>query len=296
MWSPCKCRWVVSRLWVWPKNPGGVADFATFKRSAQVEPRWNWARSSVLWRSPVQPKEFRWLSGWWRNVLGRWRNFLLLCGMSYTEPGRVWGAWTWSINWQDVVSTCNAIPARWDCSGQLSVLQGPVLCWTILRRCVLKSEWKDLQNTWTRTLAVQNMVNFEFSHGLIHHLGNLAIQAPSGSRLPAWAGCVPVSQWCLGGVSWCLGSLLEVSGRCLHGVVLFWWFLASAFMVSRWPQWCLGGGLVVSQRFPCWYKLQGVCGVLVVSWWRRVGVEAVVLVVGWLCLSAASLRVIQIFI
>ena len=63
------------------------------------------------------------------------------------------------------------------------------------------------------------------------------------------------------------------------------------------PSWCpggLGGGLVVSQRFP--YKLQGVCGVLVVSWWRRVGgVEVVVLVVGWLCLSAASLRVIQIF-
>ena len=41
--------------------------------------------------------------------------------------------------------------------------------------------------------------------------------------------------------------------------------------------------------------LQGVRGVLVVSWWRRVGgVEAVVLVVGLLCLGSVSWRVTRI--
>ena len=97
------------------------------------------------------------------------------------------------------------------------------------------------------------MVNFEFSHGLIHHLGNLAIQAPSGSRLPAWAGCVPVSQWCLGGVlvvsrwsvvsRWCLGGLLVVSWLCLGGS---WWCLGGVSVVpgggvSVVSLWCFGG-------------------------------------------------------
>ena len=89
-------------------------------------------------------------------------------------------------------------------------------------------------------------------------------------------GVSAVSRWCLcGGVvvvsRRCLGSLTVASGRCLHGVVLFWWWVR-AFMVSRW---CLGGVSAVSML------IQGVCNVLVVSWWRHVGgVEAVVLAVG----------------
>ena len=54
-------------------------------------------------------------------------------------------------------------------------------------------------------------------------------------------------------------------------------------------RWCVGGVSAVS------VLIQSVRGVLVVSWWCHVGgVEAVVRVVGWLCLGGVSLRVAQI--
>ena len=58
------------------------------------------------------------------------------------------------------------------------------------------------------------------------------------------------------------------------------------------PRWHLAGGVsTVSMLIP------GVRGVLVVSWWRRVGgVEAVVLVVGWLCPGGVSLRAPEIIL
>ena len=53
----------------------------------------------------------------------------------------------------------------------------------------------------------------------------------------------------------------------------------------RWSRWCLGGVSAAS------VLIQGVHGVLVVSWWRRVGgVGAVVLVVRWLCHAPGSLQ------
>ena len=61
-----------------------------------------------------------------------------------------------------------------------------------------------------------------------------------------------------------------------------WWFLGGASMISRW---CLGG---VSAGCNL---MQGAHGVLVVSWWRRVGgVGAVVLVVRGLCHASGSLQ------
>ena len=61
-------------------------------------------------------------------------------------------------------------------------------------------------------------------------------------------------------------------------------------MVSRW---CLAGSLGGASAVSM--LMQGVRGVLVVSWWHNVGgVEAVVRVVGWLCLGGVSLRVAQI--
>ena len=55
-----------------------------------------------------------------------------------------------------------------------------------------------------------------------------------------------------------------------------------ASVVSRW---CLRGVSAASML------IQGVHGVLVVSWWRRVGgVGAVVLVVCWLCHAPGSLQ------
>ena len=98
---------------------------------------------------------------------------------------------------------------------------------------------------------------------LLDHLEELGVvistggQAPSGSRLPAWAGCFPVSRWCLGGVlvvsrwsvvsRWCLGGLLVVSWLCLGGVsVVSCWCLGGVSLVSRWclvvvSLWCFGG-------------------------------------------------------
>ena len=64
------------------------------------------------------------------------------------------------------------------------------------------------------------------------------------------------------------------------------WCPGGASLVTRC---CLGGASAVSML------MQGVRGVLVVFWWRHVGgVEAVVRVVGWLCLGGVSLRVAQI--
>ena len=59
-----------------------------------------------------------------------------------------------------------------------------------------------------------------------------------------------------------------------------------ASMVTRW---CVGGVSAICML------IQSVPGVLVVSWWHNVGgVEAVVRVVGWLCLGGVSLRAAQI--
>ena len=56
----------------------------------------------------------------------------------------------------------------------------------------------------------------------------------------------------------------------------------------RWSRWCLGGVSAVSML------IQGVHGVLVVSWWLRVGgVGAVVLVVRWFCHAPCSLQRLQ---
>ena len=92
-------------------------------------------------------------------------------------------------------------------------------------------------------------------------------------------GISVVSRWCLAGVRavsvmswWCLDGVsvvVSVASRwrlgCVGGVsvvsVVSWCF-GGASMMSRW---CLGGVLAASML------IQGVHGVLVVSWWRRVG-------------------------
>ena len=61
-----------------------------------------------------------------------------------------------------------------------------------------------------------------------------------------------------------------------------------ASVVSRW---CLRGVSAASML------IQGVHGVLVVSWWRRVGgVGAVVLVVCWLCHAPGSLQRLHVVV
>lgn len=82
---------------------------------------------------------------------------------------------------------------------------------------------------------------------------------------------------------WCFGSLKGSAWHCALVVV--------SLVVPSWClRWC-GGVSAVSML------IQGVRCVLVVSWRHRVGgVQAIVLVVGWLCPSVISLREAEIIL